>query len=54
MEMEAHEMWNKARLEYDNAAKARDKKVDEMVEEFGAEYDLLLKAHLGFGMLPGY
>ncbi|CAH1447745.1 unnamed protein product [Lactuca virosa] len=51
--MEAHEMWNKAQFEYDNAAKARDKKVEEMVEEFGAEYDRVLKAHLGFGMLPG-
>ncbi|CAH1447746.1 unnamed protein product [Lactuca virosa] len=46
--MEAHEMWNKAQFEYDNAAKARDKKVEEMVEEFGAEYDRVLKAHLGF------
>ncbi|KAL7617754.1 hypothetical protein Lser_V15G01658 [Lactuca serriola] len=52
--MEAHDMWKKAQLEYDNVKDARDKKAQEVELKFGAEYDRVLKGHLGFGMLPGY
>ncbi|KAL4560200.1 hypothetical protein LXL04_032349 [Taraxacum kok-saghyz] len=51
--MEAHDMWKRAQLEYDNATNARDKKVEEMVNKFGAEFDRVLKGNLGSGMLPG-
>ncbi|GKB67781.1 hypothetical protein Tco_0929193, partial [Tanacetum coccineum] len=52
--VEAHERLQKARLDYDNALDARNKKVQEVVHKFGDEYDHVLKGHLGFGMLPGY
>ncbi|KAI3737907.1 hypothetical protein L2E82_27922 [Cichorium intybus] len=52
--MEAHDMWKKAQLEYDNAKDARDKKAQEMAKKFGDEFDRILKGHLGFGMLQGY
>lgn len=52
--VEAHERLQKARLDYDNALDARNKKVQEVVHKFGDEYDQVLKGHLGFGMLPGY
>lgn len=49
--VEALEMLKKAQFEYDNANDARNKKVCEMAEKFGAEYDHILKGQLGYGML---
>ncbi|KAJ0877591.1 putative transcription factor & chromatin remodeling &Metalloenzymes JmjC family [Helianthus annuus] len=52
--VEANARLEKARLDYDRATYARNKKVDEMAHKFGAEYEDVLNGNLGFGMLPGY
>ncbi|KAI3677352.1 hypothetical protein L1987_86978 [Smallanthus sonchifolius] len=51
--VEANARLEKARLDYDRATDARNKKVDEVAQKFGAEYDDVLNGNLGFGMLPG-
>ncbi|KAI3512358.1 hypothetical protein L1887_19673 [Cichorium endivia] len=50
----AYNMWTKAKLEYDTVMEARNKKAEEMVQEFGPDFDRVLKDRLGFGMLPDY
>ncbi|XP_076956580.1 lysine-specific demethylase JMJ26-like [Bidens hawaiensis] len=52
--VEANERLEKARLDYEKAKYARNKKVDEVARKFGAEYEDVLNGNLGFGMLPGY
>ncbi|KAL7617753.1 hypothetical protein Lser_V15G01651 [Lactuca serriola] len=52
--MEAHDMYKRAVSEYENGIDARNKKTQEMEQMFGADFDRVLKGHLGFGLLPGY
>ncbi|KAL4578166.1 hypothetical protein LXL04_014285 [Taraxacum kok-saghyz] len=52
--MGAHEMYVKAESEYKAATKDRDKKWEEMVQEYGPDFDRVLNDCLGFGMLRGY
>ncbi|XP_076895110.1 lysine-specific demethylase JMJ26-like [Bidens hawaiensis] len=52
--VEANERLETAWLNYNTAKDARNKKVNEAVQKFGAEYDDVLSHNLGFGMLPGY
>ncbi|CAH1442318.1 unnamed protein product [Lactuca virosa] len=52
--MEARDMYKREVLEYENAIDARNKKTQEMEQMFGADFDRVLKSHLGFGLLPGY
>ncbi|KAI7739906.1 hypothetical protein M8C21_029308 [Ambrosia artemisiifolia] len=52
--VEASARFEKARLDYDRVTYARNKKLYEVAQKFGAEYDGVLNCNLGFGMLPGY
>ncbi|KAJ0512223.1 putative transcription factor C2H2 family [Helianthus annuus] len=52
--VDANARLEKARLDYDRATYARNKKVDEVARKFGAEYEDVLNGKLGFGMLPGH
>ncbi|KAL7617749.1 hypothetical protein Lser_V15G01656 [Lactuca serriola] len=52
--LEFHNMYRKASSEYEDATKARNKKAEEVAQEFGPDFDRILKDRLGFGMLPGY
>ncbi|KAJ0877596.1 putative transcription factor C2H2 family [Helianthus annuus] len=52
--VDANARLEKARLDYDRATYARNKKVDEVAQKFGAEYEDVLNGKLGFGMLPGH
>lgn len=52
--VEVQEKMKKVSLDYDSVTHARNKKVKELAQKFGAEYDCVLKGNLGFGMLPGY
>ena len=52
---EAYERLKRAKLEHNRVKDARNKKVQEVEQILGIEYDgALLKERLGFGMLPGY
>lgn len=52
--VEVEEKMKKVLLDFDNVTNARNKKVKELSQKFGDEYDRILKGNLGFGILPGY